>query len=323
MLHRTLAEGLMTMNSIGVISPKLEQIVGSWLVYLGKQRNYSVNTIDSYKNDIRNFLQFLQDYNQHSPSLDDFAKADVRLIRSWLSSRLQEDFTASSSARALSSLKNFFKYLEKKHGVVSHAIYTIRSPKKGKPIPKALTTQETNISLESIEGFGKNQWLSMRNKALLTLIYATGLRISEALSITKSHLSNKEYLKIMGKGNKERVVPWLEESRQLVMQYLDKLPHFIEDDEPIFRGEKGGVLKRPVFNKELVRLRRALGLPEHLSSHAYRHSFATHLLENGADLRSIQELLGHQSLSTTQRYTKISSKHLLSAYNKSHPNAGK
>ena len=163
------------------------------------------------------------------------------------------------------------------------------------------------------------RWIDLRNKSLLTLIYASGLRISEALSITKNHVNQCEYIKITGKGNKERLVPWIEEARKLILEYLKELPYEIDENEPIFRSKTGKILHRSNFNSELVKLRRIYGLPEHLSSHSFRHSFATHLLENGADLRSIQDLLGHKSLSTTQRYTKVNLSHLEAVYNKSHP----
>lgn len=176
-----------------------------------------------------------------------------------------------------------------------------------------------NISLDHIEEYGNSQWIEVRNKALLVLIYASGLRISEALSITKLHLQNLEFIKIMGKGSKERVIPWLTIARNLITEYLEKLPYELKDDEPIFRGKQGKKLQPPVFNRELIKLKRFYGLPEHLSAHSFRHSFASHLLENGADLRSIQELLGHKSLSTTQSYTKTSIKHLEMAYVTAHP----
>ncbi|CAF2948096.1 unnamed protein product [Rotaria sp. Silwood2] len=146
-----------------------------------------------------------------------------------------------------------------------------------------------------------------------------GLRISEALSITKTHFQDLDFLKIIGKGKKERLIPWLPVSRILIEQYLNKLPYNINDTEPIFRGQLGKKLQPAVFNRELIKLRRIYGLPEHLSAHSFRHSFASHLLENGADMRSIQELLGHNSLSSTQRYTKISLQHLENVYNIAHP----
>lgn len=292
--------------------------------YLLKQKNYSKNTIDSYKNDINNFCAFIIEYNeltQESFSINQFNDIDTRTIRGWLSKRHNEDYQSISNARALSSVKSFYKYLEKYHNVTNHVIYTIKPPKKPSTLSKALSHDEVQISLKNIEKFGRTPLLELRNKALLTLIYATGLRISEALSITKKHLQNDEFIKIVGKGNKERIIPWINDSKQLVEKYLNQLPLDLKEDEPIFRGKNGGVLQRSVFNRELIKLRRATGLPEHLTSHSFRHSFATHLLENGANLRSIQTLLGHQSLSTTQRYTKINTKHLLAAYKNAHPDS--
>jgi integrase/recombinase XerC len=275
----------------------------------------------SYINDLKGYLDFLGSYLGEQVSLTTINQVDIRLARSWLSKRRQDEYLASSSARALSAIKNFYKYLEKTEGISSHAIFAVQSPKKSKILPKALTQEEASVSLENIEMLGDEPWLHLRNKALLTLIYAAGLRISEAMSITKRHLENSEYIKITGKGNKERLVPWVNEVRELVIQYSKAVPFDIGDDEPIFRGKRGGVLQKPVFNRELINLRRSLGLPTHLSSHAFRHSFATHLLENGADLRSIQELLGHKSLSTTQRYTKINLAHLESVYHNAHPDS--
>ena len=300
---------------------EIAKIVDEWQDYLSNQRNYSQNTLDSYLNDLNNYFSFIGKYYSCNTSLKQVQSVDIRFMRSWLSARHQDNFSAASSARALSSIKNFYKYLEKKFDITCHAVFIVRSPKKPKSLPKALTQSETKLSLDNIEMIGVEGWIHFRNKALLTLIYASGLRISEALSITQKHLENAEFIKILGKGGKERLVPWIPESKALVERYIALLPYYLEKDEPIFRGLRGEVLQRAVFNKELIALRRSLGLPEHLSSHAFRHSFATHLLENGADLRSIQELLGHQSLSTTQRYTKINQSHLESVYEKAHPGA--
>jgi len=304
-----------------IYTTEVHDLIKKWTDYLALERHYSNHTVISYVNDLKGYLDFLGSYLGEKVSLKTVEQVDVRLARSWLSKRRQDEYLATSSARALSSIKNFYKYLEKTEGVLSHAIFAVRSPKKSKILPKALTQEEATVSIDNIEMLGDEPWIHLRNKALLTLIYASGLRISEALSITKRHLENPEYIKITGKGNKERLVPWVTEVRELVVQYSKEVPFDLQDDEPIFRGKRGGVLQKPVFNRELINLRRNLGLPEHLSSHAFRHSFATHLLENGADLRSIQELLGHQSLSTTQRYTKINLAHLESVYDSAHPDS--
>ncbi len=302
----------------------LQLLVKEWQEYLTLQRNYSKHTCLSYTHDLEHFLAFISEYTGEVVDLAAIEKVDIRLMRNWLVKRSQQEkYIAASNSRALSAIKNFYLFLEKRYQIKCHAVHSVKSPKKAKRLPKALSLNETNEAIEHIEEFGRVGWVELRNKALLVLIYASGLRISESLALTKKHLQNLEYIKIIGKGEKERIVPWLPQARELIEQYIAALPYAIKDDEPIFRGKQGKPLQAPVFNRELIALRRFYGLPEHLSAHAFRHSFATHLLESGADLRSIQELLGHQSLSTTQAYTKISLKHLESSYNKAHPAAKK
>lgn len=302
-----------------VLQKNARQLVEEWRNYLERRRNFSTHTVTSYLRDLEHFLHFMSNYKGGSISLEDLSSVDLRLMRSWLSSRRREDYVAASSARALSSIKNFYKFIEKTYDISCHSIYSTRSPKKAKTLPKALSLEDTKVSTENIEELSSSGWLAARDKALLVLLYASGLRISEALSITKAHLKNTEFLKIKGKGSKERIVPWIPLAFKLIQGYLELLPYKIEENNPIFLGKQGKPLQPAVFNRQLIHLRRQYGLPEHLSAHAFRHSCATHLLENGADLRSIQELLGHQSLSTTQRYTKINLKHLEKVYSKTHP----
>jgi integrase/recombinase XerC len=302
-----------------MFNPEIQELVKEWQTYLQFQKNYSKNTRESYLNDLKAYFFFIQNYTEESVSIKSIASVDIRLVRSWLSERRFSEYAASSSARALSSIRNFYRYIEKTRNVSCHSIHAVSNPKKPKSLPKALSKEDTLFSLDKIDSLGEVKWIDLRNKSLLTLIYASGLRISEALSITKENVNQCEYIKIIGKGNKERLIPWIEDVRKLILEYLKELPYEIEKTEPIFRSKTGKILHRSNFNAELVKLRRIYGLPEHLSSHSFRHSFATHLLENGADLRSIQDLLGHKSLSTTQRYTKVNLSHLETVYNKSHP----
>lgn len=278
-----------------MLDTQTQELIIKWQKYLSLQKNYSNHTLISYNNDLKHFLEFMNYYNSDIVTMDYIKAADIRLMRSWLAKRKCDNFVTSSIARGLSAIKNFYKFLEKTAELHNHVVFSIKSPKKSKLLPKALSEEEVNISLDHIEEYGNSQWIEIRNKALLVLIYASGLRISEALSITKLHLQNLEFIKIMGKGSKERVIPWLAIARNLITEYLEKLPYELKDDEPIFRGKQGKKLQPPVFNRELIKLKRFYGLPEHLSAHSFRHSFASHLLENGADLRSIQELLGHKS----------------------------
>lgn len=295
----------------------MEDLILQWLKYLEQERGYSDHTTNSYHNDLKNYMEFVQKFNADSVDLNALALADLRLVRSWLADRRLQNYNPSSSARALSSVKSFYRFLHYLGLCTNNLVLSARNPKKHSTLPKALSFNETMLSVENIENFAKNDWLSSRDKALLALIYASGLRISEALSITIDHVNNDD-IRIMGKGGKERIVPWIDYAKTLVMEYVKAVPYDITFG-PIFLGEKGRVLQSSVFRKQLVTLRRSLGLPEHLTPHSFRHSFATHLLENGADLRSIQELLGHKSLSTTQRYTKVNIKHLSDVYKASHP----
>lgn len=292
-------------------------LIAQWLNYLTKERGYSPHTIEAYNNDIKAYITFLCNYNASNPSLDDLLKADLRLIRSFLAYRKIDDYSNTSSARTLSGIKSFYKFLHYSTGKTSNVVFSARSPKKSKPLPKALTKDDTFISLNHIENFAKDDWQGLRDKALLLLIYASGMRISEALSITKAQLRD-DHIRIIGKGNKERLIPWIPAAKALVEQYLQQIPYDIED-KAIFLSEQGKLLARATFAKQLRNMRRSMGLPEYLTPHAFRHSFATHLLENGADLKAIQELLGHASLSTTQRYTKVDLNRLSNVYKKAHP----
>lgn len=289
-----------------------------WQEYLSHERGYSKHTIISYLHDLEDFMNFARNHHGSELSLADIIKIDTQIIRSWLSARKNDDYAASSSSRALSGVKSFYRFIYQVTGEANNAVLTMRSPKKAQIIPKALSFEDVCLAINSSIEFEKNDWLSLRDKALLTLIYAAGLRISEALALCRNSL-NSDYLVIKGKGNKERIVPLLSEAKEAVDKYLQVLPFEVGNNDPIFRGEMGKVLSTGVSSRQLIKLRRSIGLPEHTSAHSFRHSFATHLLENGADLRSIQELLGHSDLSTTQRYTKVNMDHLTKSYKAAHP----
>ena len=296
----------------------LKSDIIKWQEYLRAERGYSKHTLISYLHDFEDFISFVKNHIGSEPSLDDIVKADIHTLRSWLSSRKNDDYASSSSSRALSGVKSFYRFIYQVTGEANNAVLAMHSPKKAQVIPKSLSFDDVMLAINSSPEFEKNDWLALRDKALITLIYAAGLRISEALSICKNSL-NSDYLVIKGKGNKERIVPLLADAKAEIDKYLEILPFDICDEDPIFRGEMGKVLSTGVFSRQLIKLRRSIGLPEHTSAHAFRHSFATHLLENGADLRSIQELLGHSDLSTTQRYTKVNMDHLTRSYKAAHP----
>lgn len=296
----------------------LINITSKWLIYLEHERHYSNNTIISYQTDLENFVEFLNSYNGKSSKLDDIFNITIRTIRSWLAKRKINKFSNSSTLRALSSIKNFYKFLYLETGTMNDIIFSISGPKKTNLLPKALSKDNTEYAINNIANFSKEQWIAKRDVAILTLIYGSGLRISEILSIKKKHLK-EEIIRIVGKGKKERIVPWIDYVKNSINDYLNCIPYEIEENSPVFLGKNGKKLQAPVFRRQLTKLRRALGLPESTTPHTFRHNFATDLLENGADLRSIQELLGHKNLSTTQNYTKVNFQHLYNSYISAHP----
>lgn len=290
----------------------LEEIKNSWISHLTYQVNFSQNTVLAYQNDLNDFLEFLSSYVGTKVSTSDVVASDIRTFRSWLAFRFGQKKAASSSARAIASLRNFYRFLMDRNHCNSSQIFSLKTPKKPILNPKALSIEDT---LECISHLSKikKDWTNLRDEVLLTLIYGTGLRISEALSITKNHLTENS-LKITGKGKKQRIVPMLPLLRLKLNQYIANIPFVLEKDDPIFLGKFGKKLQPGTFRVQLQMMRNTLNLPKYATPHAFRHSFATHLLNNGANLRAIQELLGHSSLSSTQRYTKVELTHLQKAY---------
>ncbi|MFT6219878.1 MAG: integrase/recombinase XerC [Rickettsiales bacterium] len=294
---------------------KIQDSVSDFLIYLSSEKRCSNHTIKSYQNDISYFFLFLK---QHSNSLITkpiLTNLTLQDFRSWLAHRHEKDFSNSSTARAISCLRSFFKFLNRHQIVTNHAIDNLKTPKLKKPIPKAVDKIDIDSVMSLVGEFSKLEWLKKRDLALLTLIYGSGFRISEALSLTKNHLNDGVVI-MTGKGNKQRMVPILPIVEQRIDEYLAALPHKIGHYDPIFLGLRGKKYQPASFEKLIQKIREFLNLPNSITPHAFRHSFATHLLENGADLRTIQELLGHSSLSTTQRYTKIDKKRLLEVYEK-------
>ncbi len=215
------------------------ELIDKWQKYLKLQKNCSEHTIISYKNDLEHFLNFMTHYNSEIITISSIRQVDIRLVRSWLSKRQQDNYLTASNSRSLSAIKNFYKYLEKTANITCHAIFSVKNPRKAKILPKSLSQSDAQLSIEHIDDFADLEWVELRNKALLVLIYAAGLRISEALSMTTSHLQNLDFIKITGKGKKERIIPWTPVARNLIEQYLSKLPYSIDEKDPIFRGKMG------------------------------------------------------------------------------------
>lgn len=299
---------------INLCSKEVAEQIENWLAHLGKQKNYSEKTVVSYETDLRLFLIFLNEHLGEAPGLQNLQSLELSDFRSFLSSRNMEGVSQTSNARGISAIRSFFKFLEKKEIIKNSAIKAVKISKRSKKLPKALNLEQI---LDIISELQCEDWIDYRNRAVLMLLYGCGLRISEALGLNKSEFENaNETLVIKGKGNKQRVAPLLPEVKQAISQYLKTLPY---DSEALFLGERGGRLRPEIIQKKIRQLRIDLNLPEHATPHSLRHSFATHLLSEGADLRSIQELMGHESLATTEKYTHIDVKRLTDGYKKSHP----
>ncbi len=299
-----------------VADDEIKKVIDSFLLYLSSEKRCSNHTIISYKNDIFYFFSFLQNHTNSLISKSTLTNLTLRDFRSWLAHRHNQDFSNSSTARAISCLRSLFKFLNRHKIITNSAIENLKTPKLGRPIPKSVDKIDIDSIVSLVGEFSKEEWIKKRDLALLTLIYGTGLRISEALSITKNHLDNNGVIIITGKGNKQRMVPVLPIIKKRIDEYLSLLPHKIHNDEPIFLGLRGKKYQPAMFEKLIQNIREYLNLPDTVTPHSFRHSFATHLLEGGGDLRTIQELLGHSSLSTTQRYTKVDKNRLLEVYNK-------
>ena len=230
------------------------------------------------------------------------AKLEVRDFRAYLSQRAARHIDKSSLARELSTLKNFFKWLARYDILRNPALSVIRTPRRAKVLPKALEVNDTFNVIDEAQNLASNSWQGLRDTAIFTLLYGCGLRISEALSLNVGDIGNNDFLRIKGKGNKERIVPLLPVVVENINKYLAECPYQPKQGEPLFLGARGDRLVPRIIQRQMQKIRAYLGLPDNLTPHALRHSFATHLLAEGTDLRSIQELLGHASLTTTQRF---------------------
>jgi integrase/recombinase XerC len=300
----------------------LSDAIAAWLGWLETERRVSPHTLAAYGRDLASFLDFLVEHKGGLPGLGALNALLPADFRAWLARRAGNDIGRGSNARALSTLRNFFRFLERRGLVKNAALLAVKSPKLPKPVPKALSADEAQTALDGVASMEREAWIAKRDLAILTLLYGAGLRIGEALSLRRGDApTGGATLSVTGKGNKTRLVPILPAVANAIGDYLAACPHALTKDGPLFVGSRGGPLHPRMVQGQMARLRAALGLPEHATPHALRHSFATHLLAGGGDLRSIQELLGHASLSTTQRYTKVDEARLLAVYDAAHPRA--
>lgn len=291
------------------------KLLEKFLQFLEVEKKYSSNTTESYRVDIFYFFDFLFRNKKKILSKSDLEILTIHDFRKWLSERLSNHNNASN-ARSLAALRSFFKFLNQHTIIKNQEIKKIKTPKIPKPIPKPVEQIDIERILAEIYKIHKEEWQVKRDEALLTLIYGCGLRISEALSVSKKSLENSQTIIITGKGKKQRMVPLLPIVNSRIAQYIKICPFESEYEVPIFFSKTGKTYSRRDFSGLIQKIRRNLNLSETITPHAFRHSFATHLLEAGGDLRTIQELLGHENLSTTQKYTKVDKSRLLSVYGK-------
>lgn len=311
-------------STANLVSKDLLEWLEAWEGWLMDVRRLSANAVKAYVADVENFCGFLARHHGNTLSDAQFAKLSLSEMRAWMASRAEEEKQATSNMRALSSVRSIYRYLRKHEGVENTVADRFSVRRGVAPLPRALSVEDMLKLIEQCDELQEEHWLAKRDKALFMVIYGCGLRISEALSLTCRDISAKQrFLRIRGKGNKEREIPLLPAIYASIASYRESVPYAQTESSSLFLGEKGGVLNPGVVQRQLRHLRGLLSLPESTTPHALRHSYATHLLASGANLRDIQELLGHESLSTTQRYTKVDTERLKQQYLTSHPLAKK
>lgn len=318
-MARTAREALNDLSALA-LGDDLSQRMHAWLDHLEYEKHASEKTAEAYVRDARDLFAWLARREGRRVTVQDLERLDAKSYRAFLAARRRAGVESRSLARSLSAVRQLFRWLESDGLLGAHGLDRVQSPKVPRGLPKPLTeARARSLVAQTMEA--ELDWVAARDLAVLLLLYGCGLRISEALGIAlrDAPLLGRDTLRVVGKGNKERMVPVLPVTQRAVERYLTLCPYPLDADEPLFRGAKGGPLSPRIIQLAIARVRGALGLPETATPHALRHSFATHLLSAGADLRQIQELLGHASLSTTQVYTEVDRERLLRVYDAAHP----
>ena len=303
------------------LSDGARDAMSAWLDHLRALDNAAANTLKAYQADLTGFLAFLAAHLGGPQGRAALARIGLRDMRAWMAHERAQGVAARSLARKLSSVKNFYRWLSDRDDFDATAVLSTRAPKFTAKLPRPLAVEAAQQVLDTAGDQARQDWARARDAAVVTLLYGCGLRISEALALTGADAPLPEVLRITGKGGKERLVPVLPAARDAVTAYLRLCPHPMTAEAPLFRGVRGGALGPRQVQKVLEATRLQLGLPASATPHAMRHSFATHLLNAGGDLRAIQELLGHASLSTTQTYTAVDAARLMEVYDAAHPRA--
>lgn len=297
-------------------------VLPAFLDHLTRERRMAVKTVEAYGSDLSFFLAFLRVHMGGEPSLAMLADVRARDIRAYLAERRREGLSDATVARILSSIKALYRWVDRAHGINNAEVGYLQGPRRPQRLPRPVSIDAARDLISEAESEPDQEpWINARDAAVLSLLYGAGLRISEALSLTGADLPAPERLRIKGKGGKVRIVPLIPAVREAIHSYTEICPWALTRDNPLFRGAKGGALNPRLIQGLMQKMRGYLGLPETATPHALRHAFATHLLANGADLRAIQTLLGHASLSTTQVYTGIDSSRLREVHAAAHPRA--
>jgi integrase/recombinase XerC len=299
----------------------LRAAVGLWAAWLAGERRASAHTVAAYGRDLAFFFDFLTEHLGELPSLAAIEALRPADFRAYLARRGQDGLGRTSLARAISVFRGFVRFLQRRGLATTTALTALRSPKLPQSVPKPMAVDDAMRSVDAAGELQAREWQRKRDVAILVLLYGCGLRISEALGLSRARAPLGEMLTITGKGGKQRVIPVLPAVREAVADYLAACPYTLAPDRALFVGARGGPLNPRLVQRQMASLRGYLGLPETATPHALRHSFATHLLGAGGDLRAIQELLGHASLSTTQRYTSVETERLIAVYDAAHPRA--
>ena len=302
-----------------IYHPKIRSSLKRWHDYLTSEKRSSIHTINAYSHDLECFLQFLTQHLGSSLSLESLQHLKAKDFRAYLSNRHRAGLIPASVARSLSAVRAFFKFCRKNNIFHNDAIDLIRSPKLPPRLPRPLGEKAAKETLKDIHKYALESWIGLRDCAVVSLLYGSGLRISEALSLDGKSLGDGEMIKVLGKRNKERLVPLLPVVKEAIEAYIHACPYKIMEDSALFLGARGGRLSPRIIQLAMQKVRANLGLPSSATPHALRHSFATHLLTAGSDLRSLQELLGHENLSSTQNYTDVDTAYLMDVYHNALP----
>ncbi len=307
------------------LNAEVGRIASQWCDWLAHEKRQAAASVKAYQIDLLGFLGFCAEHLGGTPTLDQLTTLGTADFRAWLAARHRRGLAKTSTVRALAALRNFYRYLDHQHGRHNPALKALRTPRLGQRLPRPLSTEQAQQVVDTAPAMTALDWVAKRDVALLLLLYGAGLRIGEALGLARGSVGAQpdalRTLTVTGKGQKQRMVPILPTIGTALADYLDACPYQRDAEAPLFLGVRGRRLQPALVRRQMQHLRRALGLPESATPHALRHSFATHLLAGGADLRVIQELLGHASLSTTQGYTGVEGERLMRLYHQAHPRA--